>query len=175
MPTLGKGPASLRRQFSFSERSFGNSQSSGSYGSFKPLSLPNNPTSWEVLILRCWLPLGIPRSIFVCVNRCAVIFTQQLPTLNFFHPESFARDLNSVLTNHPGRKRGVGVWEEILHNKNFGESFPCGVIISKVLSLFFRCSFGVFCLVGFFAVQRERDAAAPQPTNVTLCLVFCLC
>lgn len=111
-------------------------------------SLPNNPTSWEVLILRCWLPLGIPQSTFVCVNCCAVIFTQQLPTLDFFHPESFARDLNPVLTNHPGRNRGVEVWAEVLHNKNFRERLPWDVILSKVVSL---------------------------SANVTLCLAFCSC
>lgn len=129
-----KGPGIPPKAILIQQTSFGNSQSSGTYGSFKPLSLPNNPTSWEVLILRCWLPLGIPQSIFVCVNHCAVIFMQQLPTLDFFHPESFARDLNSVLTNHPGRKRGVRVWEEVLHNKNFGESFPWGAIISGSVS-----------------------------------------
>lgn len=148
MHVLRKSLASLRRQFSFSEQWFGNSQSSGTYGSFKPLSLPNNPTSWEVLILRCWLPLGIPQSTFVCVNCCAVIFTQQLPTLDFFHPESFARDLNPVLTNHPGRNRGVEVWAEVLHNKNFRERLPWDVILSKVVSL---------------------------SANVTLCLAFCSC
>lgn len=39
-------------QFSFCQQCFGNSHSSGTYGSFKPLSLPNNPPSWEVLILQ---------------------------------------------------------------------------------------------------------------------------
>lgn len=100
------------------------------------------PPLGEVLILRCRLPLGIPQSTFVCVNRCAVIFTQQLPTLDSFHPESFARDLNPVLTSHPGRNRGVEVWAEVLHDKNFGERFPWGAIM---LSLF---------------------------ANVTLCLAF---
>lgn len=42
--------------------------------------------SWKVLILHRWLPLGIPQPIFVCVNRSAVIFTQQLPALISFIP-----------------------------------------------------------------------------------------
>lgn len=122
--TLGMVPASSRRQFSFSQQSFGNSHSSGTYGSFKPLSLPNNPTSWEVLILHCRrLPLGIPQSALAGGNRCAVIFTQQLPAPGSFHPQPFPGDLNSVLTNHPGRKTGSGFGKKVHNNKNFGESF----------------------------------------------------
>ena len=90
---------------------------------------------------------------------------RQLPTLDFFHPESFARDLNSVLTNHPGREKGVRVWEEVLHSKNFGKSGVCG-------GGFFG---GFFCFFLFIFVQFKRGAAAPQPANVTLCLAFCLC
>lgn len=167
------GLASLRRQFSFSRQSFGNSQSSGTYGSFKTLSLPNNPTSWEVLIRRCWLPLGIPQSIFVCVNRCAVIFTQQLPTLDFFHPESFARDLNSVLTNHPGRKRrGSGFRKKFYTTKTLGGVSP-GVRSSRGRCLKALQSVGF----GFFAAGKcsSNMRGMLQPANTTLCLASCSC
>lgn len=59
----------------------GNRQSSGSYGSFKSPFLPNNPSSGVVLIPCHWQPLGMPRPSLGWINRCAVIFTQQLPAL----------------------------------------------------------------------------------------------
>ena len=59
----------------------GNRQSSGSYGSFKPPFLPNNPSSGAVLIPSCRQRLGMPRPSLGCIDRCAVIFTQQLPAL----------------------------------------------------------------------------------------------
>lgn len=59
----------------------GNRQSSGSYGSFKPPFLPNNPSSGAVLIPSCRQLLGMPRPSLGWIYRCAVIFTQQLPAL----------------------------------------------------------------------------------------------
>lgn len=59
----------------------GNRQSSGSYGSLKPPFLPNNPSSGAVLIPSRWQPLGMLRPSLGQINRCAVIFMQQLPAL----------------------------------------------------------------------------------------------
>lgn len=60
---------------------FRNRQSSGSYGSFQPPSVPNNPSSGVVSILSCRLPLGMREPGLGWINRCAVIFTRQLPAL----------------------------------------------------------------------------------------------
>ena len=57
----------------------GNGQSSDSYGSFKPPFFPNNPSSGAVLIPSHRQPLGMPGPSLGRINRCAVIFTQQLP------------------------------------------------------------------------------------------------
>lgn len=60
---------------------FQNRQPSGSYGSFQPPSVPNNPSSGAVSILSCRLPLGMREPSLGWINRCAVIFTRQLPAL----------------------------------------------------------------------------------------------
>lgn len=111
-------------QFSFSQQCFGNSHSSGTYGSFKPPSLPNNPPSWEVLILQLsaasWYSTlcASPWKSLRCHSHAAITCSSFLSSQSF--PEL---RLNSLLTNHPARKAGSGVWGRGLTQKNFGQSF----------------------------------------------------
>lgn len=101
----------------------GNRQSSGSHGSFKPPFLPNKPFSGAVLIASCWQPLGMPRPGLGRINRCAVIFTQQLPALIPLLPDPPHQPHGHPLIDNTLKARPAeqGVRGPVSHRESAGE------------------------------------------------------
>ena len=100
----------------------GNRQSSGSYGSFKPPFLPNNPSSGAVLIPSCRQLLGMPRPILGWIYRCAAIFTQ-LPALIPRLPDPLTSHRGRLLIDNTLKARPAhqGVCGPVSHGKLAGE------------------------------------------------------
>lgn len=101
----GRSSAPLAHNSHAADGPCGNRQSSDPYGSFKPPSLPNNPSSGAVLIPSRRQPLGMPGPRLGWINCCAVIFTQQLPALIPLSRPRTSRRATLLLTTHsrPGQ------------------------------------------------------------------------